>query len=296
MVQQHNAALHRKWNIALVTDSTCDLDPAILDHYQVTVAPINLNFGVNQYLDKVTIQPEQFYELLEESPEFPSTSQVNENTFTNIYSHLASHYDAIISIHLSSRLSGTFESSVKASKRIEKEFGKPVHVFDSRNLSGGLGLILLKAAQAIEAGESFEEITGKLESWRASTRIFVSVKNLKYMIKGGRVSKPRGMVANLLGLNPMITLDEEGKSALFGKTFSQRASLEKIFRTVEALGKERQTWNYTVLHAHNPAGARKVADRMRKLTGLDPVSVVNIAPVIGMHAGLGALSVALLAE
>ena len=122
MLRQQETASKRKWNIALVTDSTCDLSQELIDLYQINVVPVNLNFGDNHYLDKITIQPEQFYDMLETSFEFPKTSQINEATFTNLYSHLASHYDAIISIHLTSKFSGTFENSRKAGIRIQNEF------------------------------------------------------------------------------------------------------------------------------------------------------------------------------
>ncbi|HSG67670.1 MAG TPA: DegV family protein, partial [Bacteroidales bacterium] len=226
----------------------------------------------------------------------PSTSQVNEYTFINMYSHLASHYDAIIALHLTGQFSGTYANSVKAARRIEKEFGKPVHVFDSRNLSGALGLMVLKTAMEIEAGSSFETIIARLEEWRDNARIFVSVKNLKYMIRGGRVSGPKGMIAKALGLNPVISMNKEGKSILFGKTFSQKASLEKIFRHIEKLISGDKVWNYIILHAQNPEGALLAKQRLEHIIGKGPVSVVNISPVIGMHAGQGAIAIAVLNE
>ncbi|MDT8392998.1 MAG: DegV family protein [Bacteroidales bacterium] len=294
MIRQQQAVSQRKWNIALVTDSTCDLSDELLDHYQINMLPLNLYFGHDHYLDKVTVQPDQFYDLLETSEEFPTTSQINERAFTNLYSHLASHYDAIISIHLTGQFSGTYSSAVKAAGRIRKEFNKPVRVIDSRNLSGGLGLLVLKAAQEIDAGKTVDAIADKIESLRNDARIYVSVKNLKYMVKGGRVSKPKGFIAGLFGLNPVVSMGEDGKSRLFGKTFSQEASLKKIFSHIEKLSKEKPVWNYVMLHAHNPEGAQKAQDRMREITGKDPVSVVNISPVIGMHAGNGAISVSIL--
>jgi dihydroxyacetone kinase-like predicted kinase len=133
MVRQNEVARNRKWKIALVTDSTCDLPQDLIDFYQIHVVPLNLNFGENHYLDKVTMTPDHFYDLLESSPQFPHTSQINERAFTNLYSHLASHYDAIISLHLSGQFSGTLISSQKAAARISKEFAKPVHVYDSKN-------------------------------------------------------------------------------------------------------------------------------------------------------------------
>ncbi len=294
MIRQQEVSTNRKWNIALVTDSTCDLSQELLDHYQINMVPINLNFGDNHYLDKVTIQPEQFYDLLESRKEFPKTSQINEHAFTSVYSHLASHYDAIIALHLSSQFSGTYLSSKKAADRISKEFNKPVYVFDSRNLSGALGLLVLKTALAIEDGKALEEIIGSLEKWRENVKIFVSVKDLKYMIKGGRVSKPKGFIASTLGLNPVISMDEEGKSLLFGKAFSQNASLNKIYKHLEKLKSTKSIWNYIILHAHNHQGAKEVETKMIEIAGKKPISVVDISPVIGMHAGNGAVAISVL--
>jgi len=294
MVRQQEAATKRKWNIALVTDSTCDLSQELIDFYQIHVVPINLNFGDNHYLDKVTIQPNQFYDLLETHSEFPKTSQINEQAFTNLYSHLASHYDAIVAVHLTSQFSGTYSNSHKASERIKKEFNKPVHVIDSKNLSGALGLLVLKTAQNIEAGESVESIVESLEKDVIQSKIFVSVRDLKYMIKGGRVSKPKGLIARALGLNPVISMDENGKSLLFGKTFSQEASLNKIYKHIEKISAGETIWNYIILHAHNPDGAEKAEEKMYAITGLKPISVVDISPVIGMHAGNGAIAISLL--
>lgn len=294
MIRQQEAVFKRKWNIALVTDSTCDLSKELIDFYQINVVPINLNFGDNQYLDKVTIQPDQFYDLLKTHAEFPQTSQINEQTFTNLYSHLASHYNAIIAVHLTSQFSGTFANSFKAGERISKEFNKPVYVIDSKNLSGALGLLVLKVAQNIEANESVESIVRSLVNDVIQTKIFVSVRDLKYMIKGGRVSKPKGLIARALGINPVISMDENGKSFLFGKTFSQEASLNKIYTHILKIGRGKTVWNYIILHAHNAEGAIKAEEKMMQITGKKAVSVVDISPVIGMHAGNGAIAISLL--
>jgi len=294
MLRQQEMTNNRKWNIALVTDSTCDLSKELIDFYQINVVPINLNFGDNHYLDKITIQPEQFYDLLESSPEFPKTSQINERTFTNLYSHLASHYDAIISVHLTSHFSGTYANAVKAGQRIQNEFNKPVYVIDSKNLSGALGLLVLKTAQRIESGHSLEEMVNALKTDILNAKIFVSVKDLKYMIKGGRVSKPAGFIANILGLNPVISMNNEGKSLLFGKTFSQKSSLNKVFNHIQKISEGKSVWNYIILHAHNPEGAQKAELEMLEITQKKPISVVDISPVIGMHAGNGTVAVSLL--
>ncbi|MBG0857979.1 MAG: DegV family EDD domain-containing protein [Bacteroidales bacterium] len=295
MIRQSEAVYSRKWNIALVTDSTCDLSNDIIDHYQINMLPININFGENHYLDKITIQPEQFYKLLDTGAEYPKSSQVNEAAFTNIYSHLASHYDSIISVHLSDKLSGTFSSSVKAAKTISREFNKPVTVLNSKNISGGLGLIVLRIARAIEAGLSHDEIVANAERWISNTRILVSVRTLKYMVRGGRISAVRGLVARMLNINPIVTLDDTGKAVAFDKAFSQKANMEKVMAHIKSSG-IRKIWNYIVLHANNTDAAAWYTEKMETLTGIKPVSVVNISPIIGANAGVGAASVALLYE
>lgn len=294
MVRQQESATKRKWNIALVTDSSCDLAQELIDYYQINVVPLNLNFGDNHFLDKVTIKPDRFYDMLESQPEFPKTSQINEQTFTNLYSHLASHYDAIIAVHLTSQFSGTFGNSAKAGKRISEEFDKPIYVIDSKTLSGALGLLVLKAAKSIEAGNMVDSVVKTITEDIVQTKIFVSVRDLKYMIKGGRVSKPKGFIASLFGFNPVISMDEHGKSLLFGNTFSQHSSLRKIMSHIEKMCRPKTVWNYIVLHAHNPEGAEKIAREMVQLTGKNAVSIVDISPVIGMHAGNGALAISLL--
>ena len=277
-----------------MTDSTCDLSQDLIDYYQIHVIPLNLNFGENQYLDKVTITADQFYGLLESSAQFPKTSQINERTFTNLYSHLASHYDAVVSLHLSSQLSGTYLSSQKAAERVSLEFGKPILTFDSKTLSGSLGLLVLRVARAIEQGATIEQLQASMAGWIGETRVYVSVKTLKYMVKGGRVSKPKGMLSNLLNIKPIVSLDEAGKAILIGKSFSQASNSKLVLKKISMLMKEKEIWNYIVLHAHNPSGAEEYTASMQKLTGKDPVSVVDISPVIGMNAGIGATAVALL--
>jgi DegV family protein with EDD domain len=294
MIRQNEVINNRKWKIAVVTDSTCDLSQELIDYYQIHLVPLNLNFGENQYLDKVTITPDHFYELLENTPEFPRTSQINERVFTNLYSHLASHYDAVISLHLSGSLSGTCLSSFNAAQRVSREFHKPIHVVDSKTLSGSLGLVVLRTARAIESGVPFPELAASVDQWIRKSRIFVSVKTMKYMVSGGRVSKPKGWFAALLNIKPIVSLDENGKAMLIGKTYSQQSNIKSVMKMIVSLIAEQKLWDYIVLHAHNPEGALKYTSLMRDVTGKEPISVIDISPVIGMNAGVGATAVSLM--
>jgi DegV family protein with EDD domain len=258
--------------------------------------PINVNFGENHYLDKITIQPEQFYTMLKENKDYPKSSQVNEKSFINLYSHLASHYDSIIAIHLSDKLSGTFNSSQKAARAISKEFNKPISVIDSKNISGALGLVILRAAQAIEAGYSHDQVANMAERWSNNLRIFISVKSIKYLVRGGRVSAVRGLIARILNINPIVSIDASGKAFVFDKTFNQKANMQKVMGYITKLNQEKSIWNYIVLHANNIAAAEWYSEKMKDLTDKKPASVVNISPILGANAGLGAAAVAILCD
>ncbi len=296
MIRQSQIVHNRKWRIALVTDSACDLSQELIDTYQINMLPITISFGETQYLDKVTIQPGQFYKLLDESPDYPKSAQINESAFVNLYSHLSSHYDSVIAIHLSDQLSGTFYSSDRAAKIVSAESGKPVTVLNSRNLSGALGLVILRTAKAIESGLSHDEVVAQAHKWIKDARIFVSVKTLKYMVRGGRVSAARGLLARILNINPIVTINESGKAVVFDKAFTQKANMKKVIKYIRSSSPERKIWNYIVLHANNTEAAEWYSDKMEIFTGARPVSVVNISPVIGANAGIGAASVALLYE
>jgi DegV family protein with EDD domain len=294
MVRQSDAVYRRKWNIALVTDSTCDLSAQLIDAYQVHVMPVNIHFGDTPYLDKVTLQPAQFYKLVEEGNEFPKTSQINEKAFINLYAHLVSHYDSVIALHLTGQFSGTYFNSQKAARLISEESGKTITVLDSKNLSGGLGLLVLRISRAIEEGLSHERIVEMAGDWIRQTKIFVSVKTLKYMVRGGRVSPLKGWMARMLNIKPIISMDENGKSIVFGKAYSQKSNMEKVIRHIRELADGKKVWNYVVLHANNAAAADWYTAEMKSLTNLEPVSVVDISPVVGANAGIGAASVALM--
>jgi DegV family protein with EDD domain len=153
---------------------------------------------------------------------------------------------------------------------------------------------MLRTAQAIESGFSHDEIVSLAEKWIQNTRIFVSVKTLKYMVRGGRVSAAKGLIARILNINPIVSLDETGKAVLFDKTFSQKANMEKVMSHIRKINDSKKIWNYIVLHANNTKSADWFSEKMEKMTGKKPVSVVNISPVIGANAGAGAASVALL--
>lgn len=296
MAWQSRAAYHRKWDIALVTDSDCDLPEEIMENYQIYFLPISIFFGDNHYLDKITITPNNFYEMLNESEPYPTTSQPNVKDFLNLYSFLCSHYESVISIHLSKELSGTWKSGQTAASQVSREIGKTISVINSRHLSGSLGLIVYRAALAIEAGYSHQRILADMDGWIKQSEILVSVKNFDSMVRGGRVSPMKGKIANWLNLKPIISVDERGKSILLEKAFSQKGNVQKVIKRIRKAVSGKKIWKYSVLHAHDPAVAKQYAKQLEKQLGKPADFIIDISPVVGLSAGLGALAVSLMYE
>jgi DegV family protein with EDD domain len=116
------------------------------------------------------------------------------------------------------------------------------------------------------------------------------------MVKGGRVSPWKGLIAKILNVNPIVSMDQDGKSLVFGKTYSQKANMEKVIDHIKEITNERKVWNYIVLHANNPDAANWYAKQMKLISQKDAIASVNISPVIGTSAGIGAASVAFMYE
>lgn len=296
MLRQFEAAHARKWPIALVTDSACDLPRGVLDRYQVHVVPMHLVFGEASYLDKVTITPDQFYARLDGSPAYPTTAQPSPQVLEDLYASLAGSYDSIIAVHLSQKLSGTFSTSQAAARRVSERTGKSITVIDSRTLSGALGLVVLEAARAIEEGRSHEEAVAAAERAVPRTRILVGVRTLKYMVRSGRVSPMAGAAAKVLNLKPIVAMGRNGEATIFGKAFSQRGLLKKILRQLVPRRVAGPSGDYFVLHAHSPNDAEAYAAQVEAAFGRKPAAIMDISPAIGLHAGVGAVALAFVAN
>jgi DegV family protein with EDD domain len=293
MQKQYEASYEKKSKIALVTDSACDLPQEIIDEYQIHVIPFNLSFGDSLFLDKVTITPEQFYTLLKTHKEHPKSSQPSLKTVQNLFSFLASHYDSIIAVNISDKLSGAFKFSQEASSIVQN---KKISVIDSKHLSVSLGLIVLRAAEEIFKGKSHEEIVNLGQEWISKTMILVDIQTLKYMVRGGRVSPMKGFLAKILNLKPIVSLDSDGKADAFGKSFSRRGNIKKIMRTIKERTDREKLWNYAIVHAQNRERAEMYAEQIEGLTGREPAYIMDISPVIGVHNGIGAVGIALMFE
>ncbi|RTE11379.1 DegV family protein [Paenibacillus whitsoniae] len=291
MQRQYDMLHRRQASVALVVDSACDIPEAWLDRYQIYRIPLLLELDGSVYLDKVTLRSQSFYDKLETLSEPARTSQPAQETISALYEQLLHHYDHVISIHLAKPLSGTFDACRQAASLINAD---RIHVIDSRTLSGAYGLLVLQTAEAIKAGKSVDDVRQSLLTAIPRSEILVSVPTLEHMIRGGRVSPMQGLLAKWLRMKPIVSLNHEGKSKLYGKTLFQRSNLRKMLKHLANLHARNPIEQYVVLHAEAEVESRTCVEAMTRLTGRAPVYVTSVSPVIGLNAGKGAVSVAML--
>lgn len=297
MVMQMDVAENQKHKIALLTDSTCDLPQEFVEKHQINIVPLSVHFGDTYYLDRVTLNPDRFYKMLPKAKDYPSSAQPSFKEFSNKYNYLSTHYDSIIGVHISEGMSGTWSNSRKAAKTISNFTKKPITVVNSRRLSAGLGLIVMRATEALETNISHHDLVKKIEEWSLKTDMFVTTKTMKYMVKSGRVSAVKGMMGKLFGIKPVITVNAEGKSEPIGKPRSEKASMKLTMKLVNKRIQNRKLWGYAISHADNLGTANWYADQMKTLTGgMEPKFINFASPVLGVNTGPGVVTLTLMFE
>ena len=222
---------------------------------------------------------------------FPKTSQPSLGDFTRSYQHLLMHYQTIISIHLSKALSGTFQTAVQASQSVSPE---RITVIDGKNVSVGLGLVLVEGLKAIEHKKSHEEAVQRIKDAALNTHMFIGLPTLKYLVKGGRITKTKGIIAHLLNMNPILTISAEGKLIPVSKARGKKIIEKKIFGLIDQK-KQKTTGelSFAVAHTNAPEIGERISQRIKKDFELGSVLVMNASPVLGAHAGPGAYGIAL---
>ncbi|MCB5251813.1 MAG: DegV family protein [Candidatus Cloacimonadaceae bacterium] len=288
MKRQHETSHEQKYPIGIITDSACDLPQELMDFYQISCVPFGVNFGKELYLDQLTLKPEAFYQKLKNHKIHPQSSQPPPSTVQSMIEHMAENYDKVFAIHISDKLSGTYQS---AASFIANKHENKVHPVNSRQLSVSEGLVVLRVARAIEAGESFQSIHSQLDTWIANAHIYTDIYTLKYMVRGGRVPALAGIIASLLNLKPIVGLDREGKAQISGKSFSRASNMRKIIKTIQGELHDKKLWKYAIVHAEARDRAEEYAHKLTKLLGKSPAYIMPLTPVVGVHNGIGAVGI-----
>ncbi len=286
---QYQISHERKYPLGIVTDSACDLPEEILEEYQIQQIPFGINFGDTIFLDKKTIDPHQFYNMLKTEKIHPVSSQPSPKEVENVLDFMSGNYQRVYAVHISQKLTGIFQAASKISEKYSN-----IKPLDTRHLSVSEGLIVLRIAEAIKSGVSASEIDENLEDWVAKARILTDVNTLKYLVRGGRVSPFKGHLATALNLKPILSVDNEGKAAAYGKSFSRRQNMKKIIAAVADMVKDNEVWNYAIVHADAEDRAQIYCEKLTDLLKKEPAYVMPLSPVLGVHNGIGAVAVGLM--
>ncbi|MDD9270193.1 DegV family protein [Paenibacillus sp. GCM10023248] len=277
-------------NIRIVTDSTADIPAALRQELNIEMVPLKIHFGDEQFLDAVTMRSEDFYGKLTSSPHFPRTSQPSPAEFLELYQGLLEEPDTeIISIHLSSALSGTYQSALLASTMLEEHAGK-VHVYDSRSASYGIGALVAAAAKAAKAGHSAAEIIELVRTMRENFYIYFLVDTLEFLQKGGRIGKASALFGSLLNIKPILSIDGEGEVAAVDKVRGQKKAIARILELLAADVPDRTIRQLHIAHANNLEGAELLREAIMQQFNVQQVDYIILGPVIGAHAGPGTIA------
>ncbi len=275
--------------IGIVCDSTCDLGPDWLAERDVVMVPLKVLFGDETYLDWIDLTPEAFYEKLRRSPSLPKTSQPSPSEFSAVYESLAgSGCTDIVSIHLSSALSGTHESAVLAAATAPV----PVRIIDTRVVSAAEALVVSAAVRARDAGGDIDDVERATRDAVGSMRLLFMLDTLDYLVKGGRAGKAQGLAASVLNIKPVLTFNEEGIIEPFKKVKGVRRAIQEMAAQVAFDSKDRPV-RLAILHSMAPElvhELHRALDAAGATYTLEHITTVGA--VIGTYAGPGAVGVA----
>ena len=280
--------------IALLTDSGCDLPQEIIDRHQIHVVPFTIHVGDQYYLDRQTLMPKEFYAMQKASRTRPSTSLPSPGELQERYEYLVARHRSAIAVHFSEHLSGTHAASAKAAREVAERSGKRIDVVNSASLSAGEGLLVHRVAEAIAAGAGHDEILERIPEWKSKIVLRVGFESLDYIAGSGRVSPLKGWIGRVLDLKPAIEITAEGKAQVFAAAFTERGAMEKVMRNLGRALAGRAVRNYALTHARDPEWVAEYAGRMERMTGRKPLFMESSTPGIIANTGPGICIAAML--
>ncbi|QKG84665.1 DegV family protein [Kroppenstedtia pulmonis] len=278
--------------VQVMTDSTADIPEELIEELNIAFIPLRVHMNGETYLDRVSIQPQEFYRKLEKVEEMPTTSQPSPLDFVEAYRKAVNNGATdIISIHLSSSFSGTYQSAVLAQSMVEEEFN--VAVIDSKTASFAIGLIVVEVARAAKEGKSLQECIAIANQMIQEKRVFFLVDTLEYLQKGGRIGKAAALLGSLLNIKPILSIDPEGVIIPVDKVRGKRKANARILGLLKDAMPADRDLRAGILYTNNRDEAEKWADRLKENFLLDDSDIVyaEIGPVIGTHVGPGTLAV-----
>jgi len=267
----------------IVTDSGTDTKCVNSEGYEIHEVSLKVNLGEKVYLDGQGVELEGFYETLDNSPVMPTTSQPSAGEFAELYRELAKEDKDILSVHISSGLSGTVNSARAAAEMVPEA---NITVVDTKTLSVGAGWQVIAAAKAVAAGWTKEQIVPYLQKMADATRTIYTLKDLKYLINGGRISHMKGLVASLLNIKPLIGVDNvKGNYTQMGQSRSFKLAIQGLVNLVSKSTSPNEKIVAQVIHAANPEAAQSLKEQVDAAIDAVWYPISQLSLVLGAHTG-----------
>ncbi|OZM56606.1 fatty acid-binding protein DegV [Lottiidibacillus patelloidae] len=280
--------------IKIMADSTCDLSKEILELYDISLAPLTINIEGKIYKDRIDIKPDDFYEMMEDLSEFPSTGMPSPTEYLEIIKKAVKDgYKEVVCICMSSGTSGSYQSAVIAKDYFFEEVPDStvkIHVVDSKCMSHGSGWLLLKSALMREKGASFEEIIQFVEKYKVNVKHFLSVDDLNHLIKSGRISNTSAFIGKILLLKPIMTM-KNGKGAIVAKERGRKKVLNYYVQEFISRN-DKEITDFIII---GYTSDKKVAESLKEKLQLETdfvgdIYIMQMGVSVGTHVGLGAIS------
>ncbi len=272
--------------VRVITDSTSDIPTDVTSALGIKVVPIYVRFGDKTYRDGVDIKSDELYEMLESSPVHPATSQPNPEDFTSAYKEFCDTADGIVSIHISSKVSGTYNSALIA--REDMKSGCPIEVIDSKFNSAGLGIVVLAAARLAQSGAGFQEVVNEAKKVINQIGMFGVFETMEYLIRGGRVNKAVAVASRFVNVMPLLTFrDGDIVRAGLVRTFGK--GMDRIYNFVND---NKPLSEVVIVHSKVPDRADLFKQRLTELVPEETISIAELGASLGVHGGPGVLLVA----
>jgi len=270
--------------VKIVTDSSADLPGQLVQELGITVVPLYVRFGDKVYRERVDISDEEFYEKLQHGPIYPVTIQPSPADFANVYEGL-SQADGIVSIHISAKLSGTYNSALQGKEMIEK--GCPIEVVDSESVTIGLGLISIVAATAAKAGEGLQRVVEEVKQTIPNTHILGLLDTLKYLALGGRIGRAKALLGSILNVKPILKL-QDGEVVPVAQARTRVKGIDRLFDFVK---NAENIQDLAVAYSTTPNEAQTLVERLGSIFPKERIKLVRLGTTLGVHMGPGVLNV-----
>ncbi|MBM7606253.1 DegV family protein with EDD domain [Metabacillus crassostreae] len=270
---------------AIVTDSTAYIPKEIREKHNIHMIPLSVIFGSETYAEEIEISSEQFFAEMREKQELPTTSQPSVGMFVELFEELSKEYDAVISIHLSSGISGTFNGAVTASEMVDKI---KVHPFDSEISCMIQGFYVLEAAEMANEGKTTDEILSRLNEMKQSMRAYFMVDDLTNLQRGGRLSGAQALIGSILQVKPILHFEHKLITP-FEKIRTKKKALNRVYELFHEDASQVVPMRAVVIHANRPEEIEIIKrDLEAKYPHVEFITSY-FGPVVGTHLGEGAI-------